>query len=132
MIRLRFADLEFTPGGALTHFGDGTSWGALPHDLPHYHALAYRFGHEGDTLSYCRLHELSHHVLSEGFGSHSPVLWALAHGEKPAPMIAAAEESLSMALHRYVMTREAPCVDGVDWSALKTRFLGLLDGGTAQ
>jgi hypothetical protein len=128
LIRLRFASLEFTADGALTIFPDGSSWGALPHpEMPHYHALAHRLGYEGDTLAYCREHELAHHVLSEGFGSHSLVLWALAHGEKPTPMIAAAEESLALNLQRYARTNEHPFVDGCDWPALKARFLSLLE-----
>lgn len=126
-IELRFCRLEFTADGARTHFPDGSSWGAQPHDVPHYHALAHRNGYEGDTLAYCREHELAHHVLSEGFGSHSLVLWALAHGEQPTPMIAAAEESLALNLQRYARTNENPFVAGVDWPVLKARFLGLLE-----
>jgi hypothetical protein len=127
MIELRFCRLEFTADGAVTHFPDGASWGALPHDTPHYHYLAYRYGHDGDTLAYCRAHELAHHVLCEGFGSHSLTLFALAHGEEPTPMIAAAEEALAMNLHRYAMTNETPFVAGVDWPALRTRFLSLIE-----
>jgi hypothetical protein len=127
MIGLRFASLEFTGDGARSVFPDGASWGALPHDEPHYHALAHRLGYEGDTLAYCREHELAHHIVAEGFGSHSLVLWSLAHGEQPSAMIAAAEESLALNLQRYARTNEHPMVDGLDWAALKARFLGLLD-----
>jgi uncharacterized protein YegP (UPF0339 family) len=81
--------------------------------MAHYQYLAFAYGHEGDTLAFCQHHELAHHVLSESFGSHSLVLWALAHGEQPTPMIAAAEESLSMNLHLYVMTNILPHVDRV-------------------
>lgn len=127
MIQLRFAALEYTPTGALTIFPDGASWGAEPHpDMPHYQHLAYAYGHEGDTRAYCRLHELAHHVVAEQFGSHSLVLFALAHGEQPTPMIAAAEEALAMAPHRFVMTREPPLVDGLDWHAARERVLELL------
>jgi hypothetical protein len=125
MIELRFARLRYTPEGAVSFFMDGSSWGATPHDLPHYHALAHRLGYEGDILAYCREHELAHHVLAEGFGSHSLVLFALAHGEQPTPMIAAAEESLALNLQRYARTGENPFVDGADWQALKARFLAL-------
>jgi hypothetical protein len=128
VIQLRFAALEFTSDGAVTRFPDGSTWGAQPHpEMPHYQHLAFDYGHEGDTLAYCRVHELAHHVIAEGFGTHSFVLWALAHGEQPTPMIAAAEESLAMNLHRYAMKNENPFVDGVDWPALKARFLGLLN-----
>lgn len=126
MIELRFARLEFTPDGAVTHFGDGASWGALPHDSSHYHYLAWRYGHEGDGLAYCRAHELCHHLIAEGFGTHSFVIWALAHGEQPTPMIAAAEESLAMNLHRFAMINENPLIEGVNWPALKARFHTLI------
>lgn len=125
MIELRFAALEYTPDGAVSHFNDGSSYGALPHDTSHYHALAHRLGYDGDILRYCREHELSHHVVAEGFGCHSLVLWALAHGEQPTPMIAAAEESLALNLQRYARTNENPFVDGCNWPALKARFLQL-------
>ena len=122
MIALRFAELHDYPAGCFTRFPDGSTWGAEPHSTPHYHHLAYAYGHEGDTLAYCRVHELCHHLVAEGFGSHSLVLWALAHGEQPTPMVAAAEEALAMALHRYVMTGQPPFVDSVDWPALRNRF----------
>jgi hypothetical protein len=128
VISLRFARLVFTEHGAVSEFNDGSSWGAHPHDEPHYHHLAFAYGHEGDVFAYCQHHELAHHVVAEGFGSHSLVLWALAHGEKPTPMIAAAEESLAMNLHRYAMTGEPPFVDGVDWQALRARFIELAHG----
>jgi hypothetical protein len=127
-IGLKFAELVWIDGiGALTRFPDGTQWGAHPHDEPHYWHLAYRFGHEGDVFAYCQYHELAHHIVAEAFGSHSVVLFALAHGEKPTPMVAAAEEALAMALHRYAMTNEPPFVDCVDWRALKSRFLELAE-----
>jgi hypothetical protein len=123
MIRLRFAELEYTADGAVTHWPDGTSWGAQPHDAPHYHALAHRLGYAGDILQYCQEHELADHLIAEAFGSHSPVLWALAHGEQPGPMFAAAEEALAMTLQRYARASEVPLIEGVDWSALKRRIL---------
>lgn len=128
MTGLRFASIEFTPEGAVSHFGDGSSYGAQPHDEPHYHFLAYRYGHEGDTLAFCRAHELCHHLIAEAFSCHSPVLWALAHDEKPTPMIAAAEEALAGVLHRYVMTGEPPLIEGVDWPRLRSRFRYLMNG----
>jgi hypothetical protein len=125
MIQTLFARLEYTADGAVTHWPDGASWGAQPHDAPHYHALAYRLGYEGDTLRYCREHELAHHVIAEYFHSHSLVLFALAHGEKPPQTIAAAEEALALALQRYVRANEPPFIDCVDWPGLKARFLEL-------
>lgn len=125
-IRLRFAEIDWIDGfGALTRFPADSEYGACPHDEPHYWHLAFAYGHAGDVFAYCRAHELCHHLVCESFGSHSPVLWALAHGEKPAPMIAAAEEALAMALHRYVMTGAPPFIDGIPWADLKARFLEL-------
>jgi hypothetical protein len=125
MIQLRFCQLEYTAAGAVTHWPDGSRWGALPHDEPHYHYLAYRYGHDGDTAAYCRDHELCHHLIGEAFGSHSLVIWSLAHGEQPAPMVAAAEEALAHTLHRYAMTGEPPLIEGVDWDGLRDKFLTL-------
>lgn len=132
MIQLRFASLEITPDGAVTHFPDGTRWGALPHDEPHYHALAHRLGYEGDTLRYCREHELAHHCVAEHFNSHSPILWALAHDEKPPCLFVPAEEALAMALQRYARANEHPMVEGVDWSRLRARFLSLAAHASEQ
>jgi hypothetical protein len=123
MIRTRFASLEYTREGAITRFPDGSSYGALPHDKPHYHSVAHRLGYGGDILAYCREHELAHHLIAEEFGSYSPVLWALAHGEQPPRMIAAAEEALAMTLQRYARANEVPMIEGIDWDALKCRLL---------
>ena len=125
VIHLRFASVEVADWGCVSTFPDGKSWGATPHDAPHYHAIAHRLGYEGDTLRYCIEHELAHHLVAEAFNSHSPVLWALAHGEEPCAMIAAAEEALAMTLQRYARANEVPMVDRVDWPALKARFLEL-------
>jgi hypothetical protein len=132
VIALRFASLEITAEGAVTHFPDGTRWGALPHDEPHYHALAHRLGYEGDTLRYCREHELAHHCVAEHFHSHSPILWALAHGEKPPCLFVPAEEALAMSLQRYARANEHPLVDGVDWVLLRARFLNLANQALEQ
>jgi hypothetical protein len=125
VIELRFATLDFTPQGAVTAFADGSSYGAIPHDEPHYHAIAHRLGYEGDILKYAQEHELAHHLIAESFGSHSPVLWALAHGEEPPAMLAAAEEALALALQRYARTNEHPMIDRMDWAGLRRRFLEL-------
>lgn len=126
MIQLRFARVQFTPEGAFSYFPDGSCYGAMPHDEPHYHAIAHRLGYEGDILRYCQEHELAHHLIAEEFGSHSLVLWALAHGENVSAPFAAAEEALAMALQRYVRTSEHPFVDRVDWHRLRDRMLGML------
>jgi hypothetical protein len=123
MISLRFCTLEFTPSGAVTRFPDGSIYGAFPHDEPHYHAVAHRLGYEGDILKYAQEHELAHHLIAEEFGSHSPVLWALAHGEEPPRVFAAAEEALAMILQRYARANEVPLIEGIDWDGLKCRLL---------
>lgn len=128
-IRLRYAELDWIDDwGALTRWPDGSQWGATPHQSPHYHALAYRMGYDGDRLAYCREHELCHHLVAEAFGRRSHVLWSLAHGRKPTPMIAAAEESLAMNLQRYARANEHPFVDCCPWEQLKERFLKLVEG----
>lgn len=126
MIQLEHCRLEYTPQGAVTHFEDGPSWGALPHDVPHYHALAHRLGYQGDILAYCREHELAHHVVAEVFGLPSMVIHALAHGRKPFARTAASEEALALALQRYVRTNEHPFIDRFPWEQAKERFLRLL------
>jgi uncharacterized CHY-type Zn-finger protein len=77
-------------------------------------------------LRYCQEHELCHHIVGEMFNSHSLVLWALAHGEQPTPMVTACEEGLTMHLQRYVRTSEHPFVDKFPWRTAKSRFLELL------
>jgi hypothetical protein len=127
-IKLRFADLDFVPGfGATSRFYDGTSYGAHPHDAPHYWHLAFRCGYEGDVFKYCQEHELAHHLVSELFDRPSPILWALAHGEKPAAWLVPAEEALVLCLQKYARTNEHPFVDGIDWKPLRERFLQLAE-----
>jgi hypothetical protein len=128
-IKLKFCELDWIEGfGAKTRFPDGTQYGAHPHDSPHYWNVAYRCGYEGDVFAYCREHELAHHLIAENFNSHSPIIWALAHGDKPPPMIVPAEEALALALQRYARSNEPPFIDGIDWRPLKARFLELAEG----
>lgn len=124
MIRTDYAMLEWTPTGAVSYFEDGTSYGALPHpEMPSYYVVANRLGYGDDLLTYCRHHELSHHLVSEVFGRPSRVIWALAHGKRPSPQEAAGEEALAMTLQRYAMAHEHPMIESVDWDALKCRLL---------
>lgn len=122
MIELKFARIDFTSEGAVSYFPDGTSWGATPHDTAHYHHLAFKYGHEGDTLAYCHIHELCHHLVAEEFGRPSAVLSFLAKGMTPPRLSCASEEALAMALHLYAMTGEPPFIDRVDWPALRERM----------
>lgn len=121
MIQLAHATLEFTDDGAVTKFSDGSRYGALPHDEPHYHAIAHRLGYEGDILRYCQEHELAHHLIAEYF-DRTPVMWALAYGGRPDAFATAAEEALAMALQRYLHTNEVPLIDRVDWDGLRERM----------
>lgn len=127
-LSLRFATLELTDVGAVTVFPDGATWAVQPDEAAAYREMTHRLGYEGDTLRFCREHELAHHVVAEGFGSHSWVLWAKAHGEEITPVVWAAEEGLVMHLLRYARTGQHPCVSGADWDWLLTRFLTLADG----
>lgn len=131
MIALRFCTVEWTPDGCFSRFHDGRAFAAHPHDLPHYHALAFRLGYEGDILRYCREHEVAHHVIGEAFDQPSLVLWALAHGAEPSAFDAAAEEALAMNLQAYARTSQPPFVDRVDWRQARARFLSVLENADA-
>ena len=135
------ATVTYTPDGALSTFADGTSFGAQPHDTPHYDQIAERCGYGlglgwGDDtrradgrLRYCREHEVFHHLAGEVFyGGASPVLWLLAHGREPDTAAAALEEAMVMTLQRWVRAGERPIIGGVDWDDLKARALALLGG----
>jgi hypothetical protein len=142
-ITLPHATVTYTPEGCVSTFADGTSYGAHPHDTPHYDEIARRCGYLGAhrwghlhpwlsadaRLAYCREHEVFHHSVGEHFyGRVSPVLWALAHGRDVSPEEAALEEAMVMTLQRWVRAGERPIIGGVDWDGLKRQALGLLDG----
>lgn len=133
MIRTRFALVKWTARGCISLFDDGSTWGAFHHpEQPHYPALAHRLGYEGDTLQFCREHEVAHHLVGEEFGEPSRVLWMLAQDIDPPPQVAASEEALAFALQRYARANEVPLIDGVDWPALRSRFVGLVELATAR
>lgn len=134
------AVVRWTPDGALTTYGDGSSYGAQPHDTPHYDEIAERCGYGlglpwGDAqrraqgrLRYCREHEVCHHVVAEWIlGRESQVLWPLAHGYEPDQAEAIAEEALTMTFQRWLRAGERPIIAGVDWDGLKARALAALD-----
>lgn len=123
MIVLRFASVEWTPWGCVSFFHDQTRYGAHPHTTPGYYAVAARLGYQGDTLAYAREHELCHHLIGEAFDRPSAVIWALAHGQRPEPYAAAAEEALAMTLQRFARCNEQPMIEGVDWSMLRDKLL---------
>jgi hypothetical protein len=144
---LDHATVTLTDEGCYTTFGDGTTWGALPHDTPHYDEIAERCGYldwetratwpadptraqrEAARMAYCREHEVFHHVVGAVFyrAQSSPVLWALAHGLEVDEMAAAVEEAMVMTVQRWVRAGERPIIGGVDWDDLRARCLALLD-----
>jgi hypothetical protein len=124
VIRTRYAAVELTAQGCVTHFLDGTSYGAHPHDTHHYAVIAHRCGYGDDLLAYCREHEICHLLVEEWLHDRpSRILWGLAHGEPLAPHEAAYEEIAAQALQRWVRAAERPIIGGVDWDALKHRAL---------
>jgi hypothetical protein len=139
-IRIGTATLTYAPGGCVTAYDDGTSYGAHPHDTPDYDEITRRCGYweawpglgpllrAQARLRYCREHEASHHIVSEWImGRSSQVLWPLAHGYDPDPADAVQEEALTMTFQRWLRANERPIIGGVDWNGLKARALALLD-----
>ena len=128
MIRLRFADVEPTPRGCITHFHDGVSYGA--HDHPndhHYHVIAHRTGYADDTARYCLEHEVCHLLIEEAlYDRPSRILHGLAMNAPIHPKDAVYEELGAQALQRWVRANERPIIGGVNWDALKQRALELL------
>ena len=140
-ITLPHATVTYTPEGCYSTFEDGSSYGAHPHDTPHYDEIAERCGYGlglawGDAqrraegrMRYCREHEVFHHIVGQHFyGGVSPVLWQLAHGGEPHPCEAALEEAMVVTLQRWVRAGERPIIGGFDWNGLKRRALEVLDG----
>lgn len=141
--RIDYAEVVLTDDGCFSRFADGSTWGAQPHDTPHYDEIAERCGYltprrdpsqpiderkAAARLAYCREHEVCHHVVGTVFyHAPSPVLWALAHGGDVTPEQAALEEAMVMTLQRWFRAGERPIIGGVDWDALRLRLALLLD-----
>jgi hypothetical protein len=129
LIQLTFSSVEFLNSGeAVTHFIDGSHYGAQPHYTEAYIALANRLGYN-DIWDYCQEHEFCHNFIAEEiFGEPSRVLWALAHNKKAATKDILAEEALSIHFqafirNNWIMPATAP---GVDWWALRNKAKELL------
>jgi len=120
MIMLHHASVRYTEDGCVSHFRDGTFWGAQPHpENPHYHVISHRLGYGDDLLTYAREHEVCHHLVEEFlYDRPSRVIWSLAHGDELSPSGAAYEEMAAMALQRFLRAGERPIVAGVDWDEL--------------
>jgi len=121
------ATVEYTPGGCVTRYPNGASYGAHPHDTHHYHVIAHRCGYGDDILTYAREHEVCHHVVGLWIkGGGSDVIGPLAHGQEPNPTKAVLEEALVMTFQRWLRANERPIIAGVDWDSLKARTLEAL------
>lgn len=139
IVTLPHATVTYTPEGCVSHFADGTSYGAQPHDTPHYMEITERCGYRpiwfkdevaaraNARLAYCREHEICHHVVGDHFyDGRSTVLWSLAHGYDPDPRDAAIEEAMVMTVQRWLRAGERPIIGGVDWDGLKRDTLAAL------
>lgn len=128
MIRIGQATVQYTPDGCVSRYSDGTSYGAHPHNTPHYHVIAHRCGYGDNILAYAREHEVCHHIAAEWVGGHvSEVIWPLAHGYEPDLADAVFEEAMAMTIQRWLRANERPIIGGVDWDDIKRRALALLD-----
>jgi hypothetical protein len=121
VIELRHSRLDYVPEfGAVTHFADGTSYGAHPHDTHHYHVISHRCGYGDDIEAYCREHEACHLIVEEWlFDRPSRIIWGLAHGEPLSPVDSVYEESAAQLLQRFLRANERPMIGGVDWCGLR-------------
>ena len=128
-IHIEDARIEFHDWGAKTIYADGAFVDATPHDTHHYHVISHRLGYGDDVLSDCQHHEACHELIAQFCaGTHSEVLWALAHGKIAAPAIVTYEELAAQTLQRFLRANERPIVSGVKWDALKEYALEVLDG----
>lgn len=128
MIQLRHASVEVHEHGCTSFFVDDTRVEAVPHPWDHhYSVIAHRCGYGDDLHRYCVEHEVAHHVVCETLlGEASPVLWGIAHGEPLPPEKAAFEEMMAQGLQRYARAAEEPIIGGIDWQAMRNRFLQVL------
>ncbi len=126
---LRYCSIIYTPEGAITHFLDGTSYGAHPHPWDHhYSVIAHRCGYGDDLMRFAREHEVCHSLIAEFlYDRPSPIIWGLAHGKPLTPKEAVAEEACTQLLQRWVRANERPIIGpNVDWDGLKQRALEVL------
>jgi hypothetical protein len=120
---------EFHDWGCQTIFPDGATVDATPHDTHHYLVVSHRLGYGDNALAYCREHVVCHELIAQFIaGTHSEVLWCLAHGKIAAPAVVTYEELAAQALQRFIRANERPIVSGVNWGALKGYALAILDG----
>lgn len=105
-------------------FPDGRTCPAVPHMTPHYHVISHRCGYGDDVAAYCFEHEVAHAVVCEVLWDQpSPVLDAVASGRMLSGRDAVAEELLAQTLQRFARAGERPIIGGIDWDAMRARFL---------
>lgn len=128
MIQLKHCQIEFLPEGrAITHFPDGTKFGAYPHVTNHYFVIAHRLGYGDEINRYCQEHELAHAIAAEWFRDKpSHVIWHLAHGTMMDHGEMIFEEMAAHTIQRWIRANERPILAGVDWDALKAYSFKLL------
>lgn len=131
VIRTRFATVHPFDWGCVVRFEGGGEVPAEHHpNDAHYRIIAARCGYGDDTRAYAIEHETAHLVAEEVLHDRpSRVLWGLAHGHPLKPEDAAYEECLAQTLQRYVRANEDPIIGGVDWRAMRSRFLEVLPCG---
>lgn len=127
MIEMRLSTVEITDWGAVTHFHDGSSYGAHPHDTHHYHVAAHRAGYGDDIMAYCREHEVCHLLIEEWLHDRpSRVIWGLAHNKPLSAHEAAYEELGAQTLQKWLRANERPLIGGIPWDSIKREALRLL------
>lgn len=143
-IMTKFAQLDVFTGGCVTRFPTLEPVAATPHPhMRNYRRIAARCGYATEwwvdhaapdtwgapCLAYCVEHELAHLLVEEVLHDRpSRVLWALALGHPLTGHRAAYEEGMAQMLQRWVRAGEEPIIGGVDWVALRDRFLELTGG----
>jgi hypothetical protein len=112
-----------------THFPDGSSYGAYPHDTDDYRDVARNHGYGFDVMAYAVEHEFAHQLLAQELeGRPCPIIWALAHGLRH-PDDTAQREALIMAFQAYLrgFSPMRAAQPGVDWGALRAKALAVLE-----
>ena len=129
-IELRHCTVEFLDWGCMTHFRDGTSFGAHPHETHRYYVVSHKCGHGDDIMGFCRYHEFFHSFTAQRLHDEpSYVLWTLAHKMPQNRGDVVYEEMAAQQVHQWVMTGDEPIISGHDWHDLKTEALFLLSSG---
>lgn len=128
VVTLKYASVEYHDWGVTSHFLDGTSVPATPHPWDHHYSIiTMRCGYGFDHYGYCAEHEIAHHVVSEFLlDAPSAILWGLAHGKPVGPKESAYEELMAQSLQRFVRAGERPIIGGVQWDAMRARFMEVI------